>query len=254
MTLAGILCVRNGTELDYCWKEAAMSLLGVCDELVLCDSDSTDDTRNLMDDWAARNPKITLCNFPWTDPERTNRWWPDFLNYARQHAKSEAVFFLDADEVLHEHSYAEVRERINRSEAFFVHRHNFWRDSRSLIPEGVCCGTKVLRGGPKNFWYPSDYPDPDGRDNEILARAVQSNVQIMHYGFLRKREAFFKKARTVQKIWVGSYDPRLEAAEKFDGPWATMPGVTGWEDKLQAFTGTHPEIAKYWLRERGYEC
>jgi glycosyltransferase involved in cell wall biosynthesis len=47
-TLAGILCIRNGLKLDYCFREAGQSLLGVCDEVVICDSDSDDGTRQIM--------------------------------------------------------------------------------------------------------------------------------------------------------------------------------------------------------------
>ncbi len=252
-TLAGIVCIRNGETLDYSWKEAGQSLLEVCDELVICDSDSTDGTRQLMDEWAAREHRITLANFPWTNPIATNEWWVDFLNYGRSHAKSENVFLLDADEILHEDSYDIVRKGADHGTAYFARRFNFWRDSQHLIPEGVCCGTKVLRGGPRDYWFPSDYPDPHGRDEPIMKMAVESNVKIMHYGFLRKREAFFKKAREVQRIWAGSYDPRLASAEAYEGVWSTMPGVTGWEDKLVEFKGTHPELAKAWLRERGYD-
>lgn len=253
MTLAGILCIRNGLELDYCFREAGESLLAVCDELVICDCDSTDGTRAVIDEWALREPRINICNFPWTDPKGTNEFWLDWLNYARQHAKSEHVMFLDADEVLHEDSFDTVRRAANNGLAGFCHRYNFWKDAQHLIPQGECCGHEVLRIGPKNYWYPSDYPDPHGRDKEIIAIAIPLDIKIFHYGFIRKREAFFKKARVIQGIWANTFDPRLEAAEKFDGVWSTMPGVTGWENKLVDFTGTHPKFAHAWLRERGYE-
>lgn len=249
-TLAGILCVRNGFELDYNWEISGESLLGVCDELVLSDCESSDGTRERMNEWSARDSRITLHSYPWSNPINTNEWWVDWLNTARQHAKSDAVMFLDADEVLHEDSYETVRRAADNGLAGFCHRYNFWRDAQHLIPEGKCCGHEVLRIGPKNNWFPSDYPDPHGRDADIIAKAQHLDIRIFHYGFLRKREAFFKKAREVQRIWAGTFDPRLEAAEKFEGNWSEMPGVTGWENQLVDFTGTHPKIAHQWLKER----
>lgn len=250
MTLAGILCIRNGDTLDYCWREAARSLLEVCDELVICDCDSTDGTREVVDQWASKNPKINVCNYPWTNPTATNLWWPEFQNYSRQHAKSQMGIYLDADELIHEKDHHAIRESANAGRILFFHRYNFWRDPKSLIPEGVCCGTKVLRMAPINMPICSDYPYEPA--NSTIAQAVDSGIEVFHYGFLRRREAFFKKAREVQRIWVGNFDPRLEAAESFYGPWSTMPGVTGWEDKLTAFHGTHPKIIHPWLKERGY--
>jgi len=205
-----------------------------------------------MDDWAAKDSRITLCAFPWENPVRTNLWWISWLNYARQHAKSEHVMFLDADEILHEDSYGDVRRAAEFGNAIFCHRWNFWKDAQHLIPEGECCGVKVLKCGPRDYWYPSDYPDPQGRDEAVVKMAVESNVKIGHYGFLRKREAFFKKAKVVQGIWAGDYDPRLEAADKAGGNWMEHEGVTPWKDNLTEFTGTHPKVIHKWLVSRGY--
>lgn len=250
MTLAGILCVRNGFKLDYCWEIAGQSLLACCDELVLCDCDSTDGTREAMDEWARREPRITLANFPWTNPVGTNLWWPEFLNYARQHAKSEWIVQLDADEVLHENSYSEVRAAAESGKVLACHRFNFWRDAQHLIPHGHCCGHEVVRVGPANIPMPSDYPIPGSE--QIMSMHVGSSVQIMHYGFLRQSTAFFAKAREVQRIWNNDYDQRLVEAEAAGGNWMANPVVSPWVNDLLPFTGTHPELIKSWLRIRGY--
>lgn len=251
MTLAGIICIRNGFRLDYCWQLAAESLLAICDELVLCDCDSDDGTRQAMDEWAAREPRINLVNFPWTNPVGDNMWWPTWVNYARQHAKSDWIVALDADEILHEHSYAEVLAAMRNNTPLICHRHNFWRDPQSLIPAGECCGREVIRVAPKILWIPSDYPDP--RANEVMSLAKMSDVQIMHYGFLRRRESFFKKAREVHRIWHNSYDARLESVEQEPGNWMANPKAVPWLDRLEPFTGTHPKLIQPWLIERGYE-
>jgi glycosyltransferase involved in cell wall biosynthesis len=251
-TLAGILCCRNTDSLDYCWREAGASLLGVCDELILCDCDSDDGTRQAMDEWAKMEPRIAICNFPWTNPKRDNEWWLNFLNYARQHAKSEMVMLLDADEVLHEDSYEIVRRVADAGQAAFCQRYNFWRDSRSLIPKGHCCGYEVLRLGPKNYWYPSDYPDPHGRDHAIVSMATKTNIKIMHYGFIRERGAFFRKAREVLRIWNDAFDPRLEVAEKEGGNWMTHSAMPEWTKELVPFQGSHPKAIHNWLTERGH--
>lgn len=250
-TVAGILCVRDGFKLDYCWQAAGQSLLGFCDELVLSDCDSSDGTREAMDAWKLIEPRINICNFPWTDPKGDKSWWPTFLNYARQHAKSDYVVCCDADEIVHEDSYEVVRKAAESGAVLKCHRYNFWHDAQHLIPEGFCCGTEVIRCGPANMFLPSDYPDP--RAEAACSAAVPAPVHFYHYGFLRERKAFFRKAREVHRIWHNSFDDRLEAAEKFEGVWSAAPGVTGWENNLVEFKGTHPKAAHAWLRERGYD-
>lgn len=242
--------MRNGDRLDYCWREAGQSLLAICDELVLCDCDSDDGTREAMDEWKSREPRINICNFPWSDPRGDIMWYPTWVNYARQHCKCDHIIALDADEILHEDSQREARQAAQDGKIAICKRLNFWRDAEHLIPAGVCCGIEVIRMAPSNLWIPSDYPDP--RAQEAMSRAQHSNVMIYHYGFLRNREAFFAKARAVQRIWANDFDPRLAAAEKADGNWMTRDGVVPWKDQLIPFNGTHPEAAKAWLKERGY--
>lgn len=250
MTLGGNVCIRNGQRLDYCWKEAVQSLLPVCDKVVICDCDSDDGTRQQIDEWVAREPKLIPVNYPWTDPRGDTNWWPEWLNYSRQHLPTDMHIQLDADEVVHEDDYNLIRSAADNRSILFCHRLNFWRDTKHLIPEGVCCGTKVLRIAPANLPIPSDYPYEPAA--ETLSRAVDSSIRIFHYGFLRERTAFFRKAREVQRIWVNSYDARLESAEKHEGRWSEMPGVTGWENNLNDYGGNHPKVIEPWLRERGY--
>lgn len=249
MTLGGNVCIRNGRDLDYCWQEAVRSLLPICDEVVICDCDSTDGTRREIDCLAESEEKITVVNYPWTDPHGDTSWWPTWLNYARQHLSTDWHIQLDADEVIHEQDYDLILRAVENRSTLYCHRLNFWRDAQHLIPEGVCCGTRVLRIAEAKSPIPSDYPFEPA--NDTVARATDSAIRIFHYGFLRKRESFFRKAREVQRIWVNSYDPRLEQAEKFEGQWSTMPGVTGWEDKLVEYSGTHPKSIHKWLRDRG---
>lgn len=250
-TLGGNVCIRNGFELDYCWREAVTSLLPICDKVVISDCESTDGTWEYIQDWAKREPKLVLHRYPWTDPKGSNVWWPEWLNIARQHLPTDMHIQLDADEVLHQDSYDEVLKARDNQSILYCTRFNFWRDPQHLIPEGKCCGRTVLRIAPTNRPIPSDYPYPPAE--ETMGLGQQSTVKIMHYGFLRQHDAFFRKARTVQKIWANSYDPRLEAAEKNGRQWASTPGLCGgWENQLDDFTGTHPEVIKPWLRNRGY--
>lgn len=250
MTLGGNVCIRNGFALDYCWREAVKSLLPICDEVVICDIESTDGTREWIDAWAAKEPKINVVSHPWTDPVRDNQWWPEIVNYARQHLKTDWFIQLDADEILFEEDYELVKDAAKNQRVCYCRRLNFWSDPQHLIPEGVCCGSKVLRIAGTKMPIPSDYPYEPA--NETCARAVESQIRIGHYGFLRHRAQFFTKAKVVHKIWSGELDPRLASAENFKGKWSTMPGVTGWEDRLVAYSGTHPKIIHDWLKERDH--
>lgn len=250
-TLGGNVVVRNGDLLDYCWRESIRSLLPVCDVVSVSDGESTDGTQEQLREWQKSEPKIVLNVYPWPDPKGHPEWFADWLDYNRQHVKADWQIQLDADEILHENSYAEIRSFIERpQQSAIVTRYNFWRDHRHTIPEGQCCGKRVVRIAPQNLFLASDGYDPRGEGAAALARPT--SIEVMHYGFVRNPDKFFEKERLLQGYYFNTYDSRLEAAQKAGGNWMTHEGVTGWENSLDNFTGSHPAVIHEWLKERGY--
>lgn len=253
-TLGGAVCIRNGDLLDFPWRQCVQSLLPVCDEVVLCvGSRSTDNTEEDAREWASREGKIKLCIWDWPDPKGDPDFWVKWLNYAREHITCDYHLQLDADEILHEDSYDEVRRFIQftpgRSAVFT--RYNFWKDHKHTIPDGHCLGKYVIRLAPAHVWLASDGCHPMG--NEAVSISTRTSAQIFHYGFIRKRDAFFKKERLLQNYFFNSYDPRLESAEKEHGNWMQAYGMPDWVHQLDEYHGTHPAVIKPWLKERGYE-
>jgi hypothetical protein len=82
--------------------------------------------------------------------------------------------------------------------------------------------------------------------------AVETGIEIFHYGFLRRREAYFEKSRALQEMFFGSYDDRLKKVERRDDWMETIPDVP-WINQLIEFNGDHPGGVKSWLAERGYK-
>lgn len=255
MTLGGFTMIRNGVSLDYCFEQCIQSMLdSPCDVVaVSVASGNEDDTEQIIRDWVAREPRLSVNIYEWPNPVGDSEFFVKWIQYARAHTPAECVIQLDADEVLHENSYGTIqklKEQGGRFSACF-HRYNFWRDAHSLIPHGVCCGHQVVRMAPQDVWLPSDGYHPSGKECIMMQREAPGPLEIMHYGFLRKPDAFFKKAKALQGYFFNTYDPRLEAVEgKAD--WHSQSGVTGWESDLIPFTGTHPERMKGWLTQRDY--
>ena len=254
MTLGGNVVIRNGNELDFCWRECIASLLPVCDVVSVCDGESTDGTQEEIREWMKREPKLSLCVYPWPDPKGHPDWFVEWINYSREHVQADYQIQLDADEVLSELSYGYLSflKRKPPEEQFSVvcNRLNFWKDHRHLIPHGHCCGHEVIRIAPQKVWLASDGYHPKGEAAAAMSRRL--GIDIFHYGFIRRREAFFRKERLLQGYFFDQYDPRLEAAEKVEGNWMEMEGVTGWEKDLLEYSGPHPLVAQSWLKERGY--
>ncbi len=248
--LSGYLSIRNGNSLDYAWQLAVQSMLPVCDEVVICDSDSTDGTREEADAWSARDSKVRVVNYPWPKPRGDVWMLMRWLNFTRQHLRYDMQITLDADEVIHPHSYPEIRRAVAERGSRWFRRLNFWRDAQSLIPEGQVCGVNVARLGPTELEMPSDNAEPHpGGEPEIRKRAAyHPKLLICHLGFLRKQPAFFAKSKVMQAALLDTYDPQLAKAEETGVPWHTL---SNGNLALVPYTGTHPEIVRPWLTERG---
>lgn len=253
MTLGGVIVIKDGEILDYCFQQAIASLLPVCDVVAVSVAKSDDNTEEIVREWASREPKLSVNIYPWKSPKGDANFFVDWLQYARQHTVADRIIQIDSDEVVHESSYPAIEEFKKREGrlSVWMNRYNFWRNPQNLIPHGYCCAHRVVRMMPQDCWLPSDGADERGAESTNMA--IDSDIFIGHYGFLRKRDAWFKKARALQGYFFDTYDKRLEAAEKYEGNWSEMPDITGWENQLMPFTGTHPEIIKPWLKERGYD-
>lgn len=245
--------IRNGISLDYCFEEAIKSMLPICEQVVISDCESTDGTREFLEEWAKNEPKLKVVTYPWTDPRGDHAWFPAWINATRANLTTDYVTYTDGDECWHTDAYPIIRQFMDEDKVMMAYRYNFWRDAKHLIPVGHCLGVNVIRLAPnKPEWHlPSDYPTPQSA--EVSRRAVYCKAGVMHYGFLRKREHFFKKARAVARIFDGgTFDPRLENAEKFEGNWMLADGLSPWTDALDDFRGKHPQVIIQWLRDRGY--
>lgn len=251
--LSGYVCVRNNFALDYCAELAVQSMLPVCDEIVVCDGESTDDTTLFFKKWAANEAKIRVVTYPWPGPHRDIGWWVQWLQFARSHLRFPTQLALDADEVLDPRSYDTVRRLANQgNRSALFHRINYWRDPQHQAPHNRCCGTLVARLGPSNLYMPSDEPHPAVQPNVRTAAARHADLWIHHLGFLRKPEAFIEKSKVVQNAFFGCVDSRLVEAEQQKRDWREGDYFDGL--KLDPVTEPLPELIKPWLRARGYHA
>jgi len=253
MTLGGYICVRNGDSGDYCWREAATSLLPVVDELILCDSDSVDGTREAMDRLADSEPKIRVINYPWPAPKGDGKWWTTWLNFAREHLKTDFQITVDADEILSDHPdcHTAIRDALADGKPRTFNRLNFWKDASHLIPEGHAVGKHVVRFGPTSYWMPSDEGHRGG-ELPILDNSVRDpRLEIFHMGFLRRKDAFWRKAKVVLGAFFNTYDTRLVSLESAGKPLADVQDCE-WTKDIVPWQGWMPNAAERWLAERGH--
>lgn len=259
--LSGYVPIRNGITNDYCFELAIRSLAPICDEIVVCDSESTDGTLQRLAELASEIPALRIISRPWpnlatyeTVKDKTPgaagdaMMLPKWLNFIRERCRYEMQITLDADEIVHPDSYPAIREAVQQGGARWFRRLNFWRDAHHLVPDGWVCGSAVARLGPTALWMPSDECHPEGEPELRKIAQHDDRLVIMHYGFLRHDDAFYRKSKVCQPAICNDYDARLEEAERTGRKWWELSNFPA---PLVPFEGEHPLIARAWLRERG---
>lgn len=251
MKLSGLVLTRNCIVNDYSYLHAIESLLAVCDEVVVSDADSTDGTLEVLTAWSQSTPKLRIVHYPWPDPKGDMGWFVKWINAGRALARFPMLLQLDADEVLSDDPATRgvIERTLASGGAVAFDRINFVRDSHSVIPEGECCGRWVVRLGPRDLHWVSDEPHKPGEVPLLDMAHIEPQAKIFHLGFLRKREAFFSKARVVGAAFFNEFDSRLAEAETTGAhPFGKFP----WWNRLTSYRGYYPESVKAWMRERGY--
>jgi glycosyltransferase involved in cell wall biosynthesis len=245
--LSGIVPVRDNFKLDYCAQLAVESLLPVCDEVILSDGGSSDNTRDYFMEWACREPKLRVVDYPWQNPVGNGHFLEDWLNWTRQFCQYDMQLSIDADEVIDPLGYDQIERTVAQKACRWFDRLSFWRDAHHITPDSAIVGRFVAKLGPTELETCSD--GNYKQMYEIQRRAIHHpELRIFHYGFLRKQEQFYMKSKIELPALLNTYDPRLVEAEASGKPWWDFINP---EMKLEEFHGKHPDFCIPWLQERG---
>ena len=92
--------MRNAIQYDYPLVESIQSILPICDEFIVNVGHGTDDTLKLIE--SIRDPKIRIIQNAW-DLSMGKEVLSHQTNLALKECKGDWAFYLQADEVIHEH-------------------------------------------------------------------------------------------------------------------------------------------------------
>lgn len=114
--LEGYTIVRNAIENDYPVELCIQSMLKCCERVLVCDSDSTDGTREMLDRMADGEPRLTIINYEWPYPKGDAKFFVKWLNFARERLTLPHQLELDADEILDDspECHQRIREAVEK--------------------------------------------------------------------------------------------------------------------------------------------
>lgn len=270
MKISGFTMVKNATKLYYPIKASISSILPIVDEFVVAlgDCDEDDNTRAEIE--SIGSDKIRIIDTVWDlDKYPNGTENAHQTDIAREACSGDWLFYLQADEVIHEKYLPEIK---NRCEALlddkevegllFKYAH-FWGDYRhhhvmhGWYPHEI----RIVRNHPDiHSWESAQsfrrIPNFDGvnyrqQEGTFRLKVALLDAHVYHYGWVRpprlmqnKKKALdtiHKGTKKVEEVWKGTeanfdYGP-LRLATPFKG---THPAVMkekvaelDWADQLR---------------------
>lgn len=256
-SLGGSIIVHNAVEFDYCVAESLASLAAVCDDVVVLDCQSTDETLDLLRDTARMLMNVRVIEGgDWNCAPDYSRL-AILTDLAKSHLKTDWHFSLQADEVLHEDDFPAIRQVVLQRpyDSCMSRRINFFGDLSHYIRFDAPRGEKpvsdvVFRLADIKYGSHGDAEsmkiDPATITDQFLDR-----VRIFHYGFVRDDYKQIDRIMSMQSWFWGAGsvpDHRAVAAKAKGEPLDWRQFKT--RDVLARFEGTHPKFAREWVAAR----
>lgn len=246
--LTGVTWAYNSISQDYCLKECVQSLREFCDEVIVLDAGSTDQTAELVKSFEDSRTKVILCdNEEWRSQHGKYKL-SYFTNKALEQVNTEWFYYQQADEITTERSYHAIKTAIEGdAEAYLISRINLWGNPYSrlnVVQNRMPCSTQIVRLAKAGYMA---YDDAESIA-VIPSDAYVELIRMYHMGFVRKREVHANKIRHMQgEVFECGVDAKLEGMTIFD-PWK-------WFDKTDVapIQEPLPVIIQEWAAFRTYE-
>ena len=249
MRISGCTVVRNAVIMGYPVVEAIRSILPLVDEYVVAVGRSDDATRELIEGIA--DPKVRIVDTIWDTTKTTGGLiLSEKTNEALAHCTGDWIFYLQADEVVHEDDLPRIRAacarhlddaRVEGLLFRYVHFYasyavvatsRYWYRHEVRI---VRAGRGVTSVGDAQSFLVGG---PAGRK----PRVMRSDGTIMHYGWVKPPEQMGVKHLHFNRWYKGNADD-AKYGEGYRFPM--QYGLRRWQ-------GSHPHVMHERVRSQAW--
>lgn len=241
MKVSGFTFIRNAIKYDYPIKEAILSILPLCDEMIVAVGNSDDETLALVE---SISPKIKIIHTTWDDSMREGgRVLAIETDKAFQAISKDSdwAFYIQGDEVMHEKYIDTVRNAMlnykdDPSVEGLLFKYLHFYGSYDYVGESLRWyrrEIRIVRNNPSIF----SYRDAQGfrkRPNDKL-QVKLIDAFVYHYGYVREPVAQQGKQRSFNKYWHDDkwIEKHVPDVQEFD-----YAGI----DALRLFKDSHPQV------------
>jgi glycosyltransferase involved in cell wall biosynthesis len=252
--VSGFTFIRNAVQFDFPIREAILSILPVCDEVIVAVGESEDQTLELIQSIAPE--KIRIIQTKWDDSLRKGgRVLAVETDKALAHISKEAdwAFYIQGDEVVHEQHLKTISDAMTRYKddqgvdgllfnyLHFYGSYDYIGSAQTWYPYEI----RIIKNDPSIYSYKDAQGFRKG-DNEKL-RVKLIDAFVYHYGYVKDPQTMMKKVRTFVTLWRDDEEANsmLGNNEMFD--------FLSEIDVLNRFQGTHPKVMQERVQNQNWK-
>lgn len=264
MKISGFSFVRNGIKLYYPIVEAIKSILPIVDEFVVTvgRGDEDDETRQRIA--GIGDPKVKIIDTVWDEKHFKGGIVNSIqTDIAMQACSGDWLFYLQADEVVHEKYLPVIQARCrdlleDQSVEGLIFRYkHFWGDyDHYQAGHGWYKNEiRIVRNKPDiHSWQSAQsfrrfdyYDNPRQQDGHHKLNVARVNAEIYHYGWVRPPHLMQNKKRALDTVHWG-----VKRAEKFYGN-SPKEFDYGPLNLLARFEDTHPQVMQNMIAQMSWK-
>ena len=250
MKIAGFTYVRNGFDYGVPFLESIQSVLPICETFVVAVGDSTDGTREAIEQ--LNSPKIKIIDTIWDMNLREGgKVFAQQANIALDQVQADWCLHIQSDEVFHENDLDKIVAAIDtynedkRVEGFILPFIHFWggydhiRNTRRVHNFEIRLfrnhiGVRSYRDSQGFRKYQSFEAYENGTEKGEKLKVKKLDATVYHYTGIRSPDAYAKKVAMFQSYY--------NTAEGLDKMMASHDFQMHSVDRTIPFTGSHPAI------------
>ena len=254
MKVSGFTFVKNALIYGYPVVESILSILPICDEVVVAVGKSEDDTLGLIE--KIGSSKIRIIKTVWDENVReggrvlaieTDKAFREIAN------DSDWAFYIQADEVLHEKYLQPIRSRMEELKEdtsvdgllfkylHFYGSYDYVGSSLRWYQNEI----RVIRNDSSIYSYSDAQGFRKDQNKKLLVKPV--DACIYHYGWVKDPRTMQAKQKNVNKYWHDDQwiDEHIVKVDEYD----YASNITS----LARFDGTHPNVMRERVRNSNWK-
>ncbi len=259
MKISGFTMGKNVDKLYYPIKPAIMSILPIVDEFIVALGKGDDDDKTREEILSIGSDKIKIIDTVWDLDKYPNGMENAHqTDIAKKHCTGDWLFYLQADEVIHEKFLPVIKKRCEELlhdkevEGLLFRYKHFWGDydhyhfSHHWYKHEI----RIVKNDPEiHSWESAQsfrrIPDFDEINYRQQAgtyklKVAKVDADVYHYGWVRPPSLMKKKMKALDTIHKGE-----EGAQKKETMYCNFD--YGPLNQLQTFKESHPEVMKDWI-------